>query len=372
MRKILRMFFVVALAAVAAAACSKDDKDGSVAYAQKALFLNYGESATIGFSGVNISSYSVSSVPTGWKTPEINTTTMTMTVTAPEADAEAKTTGSIVLRGVTHGGEAVSASLFVSLTTPEIDLSDAPANCYIANRPNALYLFDATCKGDGSPIATKRVAVIWQTSMNLIRYLNLEKDGKASFFVEADDDDETIVERGNALIGGYDADGNLLWSWHIWITDFDPEADALSYGDYRVMSRQLGALQNGNADKDEIWNSYGLYYQWGRKDPFAGPTDWNDAVRRRKQYGASLDGCAGCRNGNIRLCECAPDALHHHRDERCRRAVAARRRSRERLVEPMGGRERSLPQRLAGGSCSRFRGAADRRRSGGRGGGLRK
>lgn len=275
MRKILRMFFVVALAAVAAAACSKDDKDGSVAYAQKALFLNYGESATIGFSGVNISSYSVSSVPTGWKTPEINTTTMTMTVTAPEADAEAKTTGSIVLRGVTHGGEAVSASLFVSLATPEIDLSDAPANCYIANRPNALYLFDATCKGDGSPIATKQVAVIWQTSMNLIRYLNLEKDGKASFFVEADDDDETIVERGNALIGGYDADGNLLWSWHIWITDFDPEADALSYGDYRVMSRQLGALQNGNADKDEIWNSYGLYYQWGRKDPFAGPTDWN-------------------------------------------------------------------------------------------------
>lgn len=276
MRKILRICLAAALAVVLAVACSKDDKDGSVAYAQKALFLKRGETATIAFSGVNIASYSVSSVPSGWETPELNTaaTPMTMTVKAPSADdTEAKSTGSIVLRGVTHGGDVVSASLFVSLDTPVVDMSDAPANCYIANRPNAQYLFDATRRGDGSTIATARVAVVWQTSMNLVRYLTLD-NGKVSFFVVEDSNDETIVKRGNALIGAYDADDNLLWSWHVWITDYDPEADALVYGDERVMSRQLGALQNGNADKDEIWNSYGLFYQWGRKDPFAGPADW--------------------------------------------------------------------------------------------------
>lgn len=277
MREILRMLCATVLALAAMVACSKDDKDGSVAYAQKALFLDYGEVATVAISGVNIASYSVYSVPDGWDTPEINTTTMTMTITAPAADAEASTTGSIVLRGLTYDSEYVSASLFVSLATPEVDFSDAPANCYIANVPNASYLFDATRRGDGSTVATKSVAVIWQTSTSLISYLNLDNSGIASFFINADSDDETIVKRGNALIGGYDADGELLWSWHIWVTDFDPEADALQYGDYRVMSRQLGALQNGNSDEDEIWRSYGLYYQWGRKDPFAGPSTYTAA-----------------------------------------------------------------------------------------------
>lgn len=275
MREILRMCLAATMTVVLAVGCGKDDKDGSVAYAQQALFMGWGETATVAFSGINIASYSVSSVPEGWETPELTTTTlpMTMTVKAPAADSGAKATGAINLRGVTHGGEIVSASLFVSLDTPEVDLCGAPANCYVANCPNAQYLFDATRKGDGTSIPTQRLAVLWQTSRNLVRYLAFE-GGKASFFLAADSDDESIVNRGNALIGAFDADDNLLWSWHVWATDYDPEADALRYGDYLVMSRQLGALQNGHADKDEIWNSYGLFYQWGRKDPFVGPADW--------------------------------------------------------------------------------------------------
>ena len=29
---------------------------------------------------------------------------------------------------------------------------------------------------------------------------------------------------GNAVIAATDADGNTLWSWHLWITDYDPDA----------------------------------------------------------------------------------------------------------------------------------------------------
>ena len=275
MKNILRLLCATALLAVTALSCSKKDDDGAVYYSQKALFLDWGETARVGISGVNIATFSVSSVPDGWDTPEIDLSTLSMIITAPEEGSDAKTTGSIVLRGQTYGGEFVSASLFVSLATPEIDMSSAPANCYIANAPNTQYLIDATRKGDGSSIATKRVAVIWQTSQNLIRYLNLQLDGKAFFFIDADTNDETIVKRGNALIGAYDAADNLLWSWHIWVTDFDPDADALQLGDYELMSRQLGALQNGNADNTAIWHSYGLYYQWGRKDPFVGPADYS-------------------------------------------------------------------------------------------------
>ena len=275
MKNILRLLCATALLAVTAVSCSKKDSDGSVAYSQKALFLDWGETARVGISGVNIATFSVASAPEGWETPEIDLSTLSMIITAPDEESGAKMTGSIVLRGLTYGGEYVSASLFVSLATPEIDLSSTVANCYITNQPNTQYLIDATRKGDGSPIATKRVAVIWQTSQNLIRYLNLQSDGKAFFFIDADSSDETLVKRGNALIGAYDANDNLLWSWHIWVTDFDPEADAVELDGYRLMSRQLGALQNGNADNTAIWQSYGLYYQWGRKDPFVGPADYN-------------------------------------------------------------------------------------------------
>ena len=41
-----------------------------------------------------------------------------------------------------------------------------------------------------------------------------------------------------------------------------------------MMTRNLGALANGNATTSEILASYGLYYQWGRKDPFIGPSTY--------------------------------------------------------------------------------------------------
>ena len=44
-----------------------------------------------------------------------------------------------------------------------------------------------------------------------------------------------------------------------------------------MMDRNLGALNNANASAAEILSSYGMYYQWGRKEPFAGPSTYNAA-----------------------------------------------------------------------------------------------
>ncbi len=51
----------------------------------------------------------------------------------------------------------------------------------------------------------------------------------------------------------------IIWSWHIWVTT--NVTTTLSNNGYVFMDRNLGATGTGGT------SSYGLYYQWGRKDP---------------------------------------------------------------------------------------------------------
>lgn len=92
-------------------------------------------------------------------------------------------------------------------------------------------------------------------------------DGFASFYV-------TVNEKtyGNVGLAAYDANGKILWSWHIWI---QPEVKVKRLGDYTVMDRNLGATyapENDYSFKAEnLYANLGFYYQWGRKDPFFPP-----------------------------------------------------------------------------------------------------
>ena len=80
---------------------------------------------------------------------------------------------------------------------------------------------------------------------------------------------ETYRE-GNAVIAVRNSAGKILWSWHIWLTD-QPAECVLPNGAGTIMDRNLGATDKA-ADRIE---SYGLLYQWGRKDPFMGEAGWN-------------------------------------------------------------------------------------------------
>ena len=274
MKEILK-WSAFALLVVLCTACSDDDKDGEVKLNPTAVFLDWGESATVSYSGVNIVEYSLGSYPDGWPEPVLNTAARTLTVTAPAESDDVETTGSVRLNGITKGKEQIGASLYVALDVAKTDYTNKPANSYLATKPNTHYSFDATVKGDGkTPINTDHVAVIWQSSRSLIQYLSYEH-GTASFYIAKNADDESTVTAGNAVIGAYDTADNLLWSWHIWVVDYDPEAEALNYDGYTVMSRQLGALENNTESQTSTLNSYGLYYQWGRKDPFPGPSYYN-------------------------------------------------------------------------------------------------
>ena len=72
-------------------------------------------------------------------------------------------------------------------------------------------------------------------------------------------------KEGNAVIAAKDADGNILWSWHIWLTD-QPEEQVYYNNAGTMMDRNLGATSATPGDVGAL----GLLYQWGRKDPFLG------------------------------------------------------------------------------------------------------
>ena len=208
MKHIVHILGVVCGLMLLTTACSDKDEAGSISWNQKALFMHWGEEATVSFSGFNISSYSIASVPEGWDTPKIDAQSLTATIVAPAEDSGAAVTGTIRLRGLTTGSEFIHSSLYVALNALEVDYTAQPANCYIANQPNVYYRFDAMRKGNGEPIATARVAVIWQTSMNLVQNLTFN-NGECAFYIKAEDDDATKPKRGNALLGAYDSADNL-------------------------------------------------------------------------------------------------------------------------------------------------------------------
>ena len=144
--------------------------------------------------------------------------------------------------------------------------SSASANCYMISN-SGLYKFK-TVKGN-SDISVGNVAsasVLWETfgTSTSPEYFDLVsgfcyKDGYIAFQTAE------AFKEGNAVIAAKDADGNILWSWHIWFTD-QPQAHVYNNNAGTMMDRNLGATSATPGDVGAL----GLLYQWGRKDPFLG------------------------------------------------------------------------------------------------------
>ena len=255
---------VCAVAAVVFfASCSKDKESGTIAFDSPAVFLNAGDAVTVGFSASNIESFSITGKPTGWSDPVIDAANRTITVVSPEKfddDNDAVKSGSVTLTGKVHGGSTASATLFVGVVDTE-DLSRKPANSYLINKKETNYLIDAMYKGDLTELATSSVDVVWQSRSNLIQYLEL-KDGKASFYVAADSDDGDKIKEGNAVIGAYDAGGTLIWSWHVWAADYDPEAEggAVDFNGYSMMTRNLVYLRTAASSAETGTVAYAVQH----------------------------------------------------------------------------------------------------------------
>lgn len=220
--------------------------------------------------------------------------------------------------------------------TPVISANEQPtANCFMM-RPGTnicfnpykheagtngwnTYLIDSETIAEDKTIAS--VKILWQTKdvgtsgdlvmgyvidndkldhKNLVNLTDGSDKDKARIHVKV-----PVTNGGNALIAACNSSGIIVWSWHLWITDYVPQgitstinyeqAQAMTkggsvhqyatdvfkaggiYANKVMMDRNLCATAGGfpgsDASNIEFAKRYGYQYQWGRKDPFFGSTD---------------------------------------------------------------------------------------------------
>ncbi len=146
-----------------------------------------------------------------------------------------------------------------------IDLSEkGTANCYIVSTSGS-YKFKAVVGNSEKLIEDiASTEVLWETFGTDV------KPNVGDLISEVTYADSCISFRtgatykeGNALIAAKNANGTILWSWHIWFTD-QPKDQVYNNSAGTLMDRNLGAT---SATKGDV-GALGLLYQWGRKDPF--------------------------------------------------------------------------------------------------------
>lgn len=169
-----------------------------------------------------------------------------------------------------------SASCEVSVKERDwIDLSsNESANCYIITSKGA-YSFAAVVGNSSTTINNIcSVDVLWESfgtnetpsSGDLISSAAY-RNGKILIMTP------DVYKKGNAVVAAKDANGVILWSWHIWLTD-QPNEEVYKNDAGVMMDRNLGAL---SAQKGSDL-SLGLLYQYGRKDPFPSSSSKNKAI----------------------------------------------------------------------------------------------
>ena len=164
------------------------------------------------------------------------------------------------------------------------DILDAQGNKRVYDG----YCFSATTIGNGqggiissgaqtmyptsARISPHNAHLLWESELGLISQVELLY-GYVRFKVP----DKT--KEGNAVIAVYDKNGVVVWSWHIWITD-PPQEQVFERSNgttITLLDRNLGATAAKwtTGDPSTALPTYGLYYQWGRKDPSMGPLTYN-------------------------------------------------------------------------------------------------
>lgn len=142
------------------------------------------------------------------------------------------------------------------------------ANCYLVQEAGN-YKFKSVIGNTGATVGNvKSVDVLWESFGtdekpnvgDLIASVSY-KDGYVCFSTP-----ETF-RNGNAVIAAKNSKGTILWSWHIWCS-VEGWKEQVYFNDAgTMMDRNLGAT---SSNPDEV-STLGLFYQWGRKDPFMGP-----------------------------------------------------------------------------------------------------
>lgn len=179
--------------------------------------------------------------------------------------------GKATITATANDGSGVKAEAEVTVISNKTTFTST-ANCYIVTEAGE-YTFKAV-KGNSSESvgSVASAEVLWETFGthetpevgDLVKDVSY-KDGEITF--------KATDRKGNAVIAAKDAAGNILWSWHIWLTD-QPKEQEYYHNAGTMMDRNLGATSATPGDVGAL----GLLYQWGRKDPFLGSSSLSSST----------------------------------------------------------------------------------------------
>ncbi len=229
-----------------------------------------------------------------------------------------------------------SAGEYYDLSTHDLngnEINETTANCYVVNAAgyyqlplvygNAMkngtdnseaYADDAFVDYKNNRISGPYISgaddatLVWSDGFFMFKDIKLSDDKKyLTFRIDPD-----YLQQANAVLAVRDAEDNIMWSWHIWVTErnFDKVEERRTISDYfnsgntfELMSCNLGwvdgktvyynardltyeFIQAGSGktaamkvSQDGEMFDYkdvgSTYYQWGRKDPLVAMRNWD-------------------------------------------------------------------------------------------------
>ena len=109
-------------------------------------------------------------------------------------------------------------------------------------------------------ITVASAELLWQDAKRLITEVGISGD-----YLTLTVGMDATEQEGNALVAAKDGEGNIVWSWHIWVTKQTfGTLTSVNTGEhtYQVTPVNLGWVGEPES------MGYNTYYQWGRKDAF--------------------------------------------------------------------------------------------------------
>ena len=230
-----------------------------------------------------------------------------------------------------------SAEEYYDLSTHDLNgnkINETTANCYVVNAAGYYKLplvygnarkngTDNTSAYDNSAFTDYKgnqikgpyitgaddATLVWSDGFFMFKDIKLSEDKKyLTFRIDPD-----YLQQANAVLAVRDADDNIMWSWHIWVTERDIYSthtitDYFNQNNtFELMSCNLGwvdgkmvyynqrdlayqftqagsgktapmtVLQEGETfDYKDVGSTY---YQWGRKDPLVAMRNWDQVGR---------------------------------------------------------------------------------------------
>ncbi len=278
----VKYLIVAVVSLLLSVSCKKEADSALLTLERTSLYFESWSSApqSISYVATGAKSVMIGSYSPGWSAM-VNEATRTILILPLGANEEGMVEeelpkeGSVVVNALNADNQATSYTINVYIASTESVDGDGTelANCYVVTKPTTCYTFDAMHTPDNAALETNSVKLLWQSNPGVVKNVKLV-EGKAFFYISALESDSSLVEDTNAVIAAYNKAGEVIWSWHLWIVNNNPLVETNTYANGKTFMRyNLGAFtnSNGSTDKQEILDSYGMYYQWGRKDPFQRP-----------------------------------------------------------------------------------------------------